>query len=209
MVEVVDLDTKGATLAMCSGTAVAPQVVLTAAHCLAAEDLGQPVAQVAVRSGSGWVVTTEFHINPRYKADARHPEANDIGVVVLPTSLSAPTMPLLSTDAFIVGEPVAIAGYGKADTGNSGQLRAGIMTLYSFSKQSLVAVYDHDSGSNTCQGDSGGPLAVLRSGNWVLAGVSVAGTNQSCGMDGKPDISTFANVSSPGNEAFLAQYLAR
>lgn len=190
-------------LAECSGTMIAPNVVLTAAHCLT--ELGAAIAAVEVAGGGRRIRSSVFYAHPGFNERADHVEVNDIGLVLLPQELAVPVMPLLNAYDFTPGEQAAIAGYGTTEYHAAEGLRAGFMWLAAASQESLIAVYNGD-GSNTCVGDSGGPLAVKRGASWYLAGVTSSGDNETCGLNGRSDTSTWANVTSQSNREFIRRY---
>lgn len=195
----------GQPLLNCSGTVITPQVVLTAAHCFNRRSTGEPAVSATVVVDGVTVRSNTVHVHPGFNYDAARMEHNDLAIVILARPLAAPVMPLLQQNDFIIGEQAAIAGYGLTEKQSIGGLRAAFMPLSAVTEEGLTLFY-RGSGGNSCLGDSGGPLAVRRNGTWVLAGVTSNGENESCGNDGRNDVSNWANVTSPSNREFIAKY---
>jgi hypothetical protein len=117
------LDVKGTLADQCTGTVVAPNLVLTAAHC--AENVltgvvDQPGEFQVVTGVSEWQsparqvsAVTRVIINPSY---ARRTDDGDAALLVLATPTSAPAIGLATpADAHWIraGTPATIAGWGK------------------------------------------------------------------------------------------------
>lgn len=156
----------------CSGTLVAPEAVLTAAHCLQGErDLVVLFGGDLVHDGVADAIEARAsHPHPRYALGGF---VDDIGVVLLdrapsgvrPVVLSA--APLKPEDH---GADVLLVGFG-FDPPNGG---AGVK------REALVSIVGHDAqhvltespDANLCQGDSGGPGFRAVGGRWVQIGVN-------------------------------------
>jgi hypothetical protein len=149
----------------CTGVVVAPQVVLTAAHCVTAirdmrihyrDDSGQPVF-VEVRA-----VAT----HPGFRADAltRRVASIDLALVQTQTPLDARFSPadLDDASAVVVGQPLRIAGYGVGREGEgatAGVLRSAALQVRAPLSAILLWAEDPSGqGSGGCTGDSGGPI---------------------------------------------------
>jgi hypothetical protein len=175
----------------CSGSVVAPRVVLTAGHCV------EEIETSIIRRAGGYVVTTGL-------ADvSRPPAANrsrvsraliyphfrparlwgDAGILVLASPVSAPSLPLAgAADGTLLEAqtPISISGWGLTSP-EAGRTPAALQTaatlvqspeyckrssapfypIYSPARQ-LCAVDPPDFAISGCFGDSGGPAIAHR-----------------------------------------------
>ena len=93
----------------CGGVAIAPDLLLTVAHCL-----GAHLAAVSFRQGGGAAAMTgvpvrEWAAHPRFTARM----ANDIGVVRFARALPASVLPALPADAFVAPPAALLAATGQ------------------------------------------------------------------------------------------------
>jgi hypothetical protein len=157
-------DKDGKTFGSCSGSVISSTAVLTAAHCL--HDTGS----VTVAFGSREIQAASFSYSPDY--DPNRLDSIDVGVVIAPSALNQPVVPILSSRDANVGETAVIAGYGQSGLASAGDtLRAGTVTV---SKVGPVYLETGAgiSGSGACPGDSGGPALVSVNGVWAVAGIT-------------------------------------
>ena len=183
----------------CTGSVIAPDVILTAAHCTV-DSLGLPASYGFARPG---VIAISDDATERFWDPyelATHPGydpqtlQNDVALVVLDNPTSAPAMPLIAPwqDGLLVGgAPVNMAGWGKMAAGGISQtatLQEATVPLISnadcvrgfttpglaeiFDPASMLCAYDQPAGIGVCHGDSGGPLAMTIAGTRTAIGVA-------------------------------------
>jgi secreted trypsin-like serine protease len=188
----------------CSGTVVAPRVVLTAAHCVEEIETGTitPAANYAVatgvtdpsEAGIGNVFhIAETHVFPGFDPGILH---GDAAILILSTPTSAPPMPMAGAgDAplYTGGATVQLTGWGltsaKAEE-EPGGLRTTPMLVQtptsckqktrsfyrSYSQTAQVCLLAATRASGGCFGDSGGPAIGQRAdGSPVEIGITSTG----------------------------------
>jgi V8-like Glu-specific endopeptidase len=193
---------EGASL--CTSTLIAPTVLLTAAHCVAAEMFQGP-AQFAAIAGSDLrdpasrkvYKVKEVHWDTQFDKNAPQ-KGHDIGVAILESPITDiqpipfNTQPITAQDN---GRELRITGYGLADgTEQLGALGGGgapaetsagikrVATTKQISVDSLTielgatSLFGTMSGeANICSGDSGGPVFAKIGGVDTVVGVNSYG----------------------------------
>jgi secreted trypsin-like serine protease len=172
---------RGNTRMACTGTAIARDLVLTAAHCV------QPGANVSVvESDNGRrlrfirVANAERHPTFDFDTAVSRGETADVALLKLAEPLSAQRLPAALGERAIVliGERFMVAGYGVTIDGESrlGPLRtATLMAVRSPSVRHFQladpATRGETAGLGACSGDSGGPVFEDTGGRLVVMGV--------------------------------------
>jgi MYXO-CTERM domain-containing protein len=161
----VDIYQQGQLMAYCSGSLIAPQVVLTAGHCVKGENGSQ-----GTLTPDGWKVTLPYNGGQKITASGAtvydwpqtdgtvDPNYHDIGLVFLasPANVAAADCPVLAT------APVA----SQSNVVNIGRIQSGNLSTTNLYVSAPVAVldgssagypYDYVAQDVIEQGDSGGP----------------------------------------------------
>ena len=158
----------------CSGTIVAPNAVLTAAHCV-----DEGVSGVTVWLGPPTVpVPAESFVHyPGYAFNS--PNSFDVAVVFTADSLPRTAFAILTSREARVAEPAILVGWGRDQNNAPSTLRAGSTNVSNVTIGLLETLFAPPS-SSVCSGDSGGPILVGEGSTWVIAGITSATSQNVC-----------------------------
>jgi V8-like Glu-specific endopeptidase len=207
-VVLIVMDIDGRPAFRCSGTLIAPTVVLTAGHCA-----GEPGEFSGLRvftesdvengnnnfpfAGPNTIEATEWHSHPQFTESAFF--LHDVGVVVLSKAVKLASNQygkLPKQDQLDVLQPSSstkftAVGYGLQRI-NPAHVEAELIRMFAephliqintgFTGDFSLLLSNNASTGGTCFGDSGGPNYLGTSN--VIAGVTSFGLNNTCGGTG-------------------------
>jgi MYXO-CTERM domain-containing protein len=173
----------------CSGTLIAADVILTAAHCAKylTPPLGFTLAPVAVDDGSAVHAVGAVYIHPQFVVTADPVPLHDIALMALAEPIAGVVPERLAevNDAIAVGEQLEIIGYGALTAGGATGTRArGTASVTTIAASELTIGNAGD--PHGCAGDSGGPALAGVEGQRRIVGVLSRGADgdTDCGPGG-------------------------
>ena len=180
--------------AACSGTLIAPDVVLTAGHCIGVHPVEVIVDTTDYMGSAGeHIAVASAKAYPSWQTEY------DVGVIVLAQPAHATPRAIAAdcamTKDMIDGARVRLVGFGLTDEGGSGdnsrlhQAMLDVTDAACTDPQACNSKISPDGefmaggdGTDSCFGDSGGPVYLGSGATASLAGVVSRGS----GPDGKP-----------------------
>ena len=193
----------------CSGVAIAPNLVLTAAHCA-----GSAAAKVSVIVGSSEHEADMVRSNPAYKG-SEETSGNDIALLWFSKAIFPAYIPLLSSNVLERGEKFIFYGYGLSKPEQKRDIEDFINTpLHQYKMEvsfllpnlfNMIGSTFSDSEKSICYGDSGG-AAVMSLGEEIgVVGIAALIVGSQCNSQGS---SLFVNIQSQRNLEFIQKTAA-
>jgi hypothetical protein len=176
----------------CTATLIAPDVALTAAHCLSDDgfgELGFTLDPDLTDGIDGLVPLLVDHRHPGFRADgeelARMARRNDIGVLVLAHPIEGVPFEELDVEgeaAALEEAELTLCAYGRdwwSTPGSAGRKRDAVVHLDRATSWELQTIGEDP---QPCKGDSGGPLFASTGGRRRLVGLvsRAAGGSRMC-----------------------------
>jgi secreted trypsin-like serine protease len=180
----------------CTGTLVAADLVLTAAHCVMHGSEYKIVDFDGKRQPMLRDVT-QVRQHPRFNIQSflAHRATADVALLKLAFPLrAAPAQIAIGAPQTAAGDPILIAGYGvtqRGDGRSGGTLRAAALVATGKPGNLQLRLFDQSTrndrpGLGACTGDSGGPALIEKAGKLLVIGVISwsTGPNNSDGCGG-------------------------
>jgi hypothetical protein len=165
----------------CSGTAIAPDLVLTAAHCVSpGSDYKLVTFDAGGKPSLKSIATIARHPQFDIGAVRRHRATADVALIKFSQTVSSAPVPLGPAGIKVaVGDPFLVAGYGLATPGDGksgGTVRTATLVATGQPGSLQIRLMDpatrnERAGLGACVGDSGGPVFTNAGGALAVIGV--------------------------------------
>lgn len=204
----LSISSSDGTVGTCTGTVIAPNAVLTAAHCFAFDRVSSVRVIVTSNGEKRAIASSGVSVHPGFTVSSEGIFFNDVAVVRVATTLPVVPVGLLARpNVPQVSEDVLVAGYGQRDSssGAEEEVVAGRAVIRIVTENHIRIDY-RDGESHPCRGDSGGALFIEQD-NGALAVVGVVSQSDPSVPGDRiceeGDITLYANIQEPGVAGFI------
>lgn len=168
----------------CTGALIAPDRVLTAAHCLVAPRTGNLILPGRTHVLAGYergefrahATVREFRLGPGFDPASRGPFGADWALLRLASPLPGPALPRASLPA--AGTPAMLAGF-QQDRAHALLADTDCAIEAPMRDEARRLLLRH--GCAATRGASGGPLLVRQGEGWAIAGIAAGAQRQARG----------------------------
>src|SRR5690349_6461408 len=154
---------------VCSGTVIAPRVVLTAAHCI--ESLAIAPGEIIIGSSAHSAAARRIRIVDTFVDPAWNAPEHDLALVVLAEDAGVDPLPI-ADETVPTGRRVKLVGYGLDDGSQTGTRRVGAARVVEVDATHLRVQPEP---ALSCTGDSGGPAIAVLDDTECVVGVASYG----------------------------------
>jgi hypothetical protein len=198
----LSLKKNGRAFGACSGTVIAPRVVLTAGHCVNGAtqwDVTAPFANNQRASSSKGALLDYQFVDPNQ--ETVDPNRHDVGLVILDTPINLTTFPTLATSKVADGTQVV----------NIGRIQDGRLSNTQLFVSSAIPVrdaarqgfpFDYIAVETIQSGDSGGPDMLAGTHTIVAVNSGAGGGSEVLARIDLPEVAQFITATVNANGGF-------